>query len=215
MRILPGLPTSPTDDLTPHADAAWRVDLAGVVSRYIGETEKNLDALFGDAERKGAALRIDEADALFGTPTWAEAKQGDPGVSSAQVFAWLPESLAYRSPASSTDLEWKYVDVRRCLTQLSESIGNGLQFAVFEPNGEALWNKVQATVSDFLFAEWQRGGPQGAKAEEAYFVKCDRSTMTQDDLDNGRLVVLVGVATIRPAEFVVLRISAVTSTSRT
>lgn len=214
MRILPGLPTSPID-LAPHADAAWRVDLAGVVSRYIGETEKNLDALFGDAERKGAALSIDEADALFGTPTWAEAKQGDPGVSSAQVFAWLAESLAYRARASGTDLEWKYVDVRRYLTHLSESIGKALQFAVFEPNGEALWNKVQATVSDFLFGEWQRGALQGAKADEAYFVKCDRSTMTQDDLDNGRLVVLVGVATIRPAEFVVLRISAVTSTSRT
>jgi phage tail sheath protein FI len=114
-----------------------------------------------------------------------------------------------------SDPELKYVTLQRYFTYLNESIGKGIQFAVFEPDGEALWQNVRASVSDFLFREWQGGALQGVRPEEAYFVKCDRSTMTQDDLDNGRLVILVGVATLRPSEFVILRISALTSTAST
>ena len=113
----------------------------------------------------------------------------------------------------SSDPQSKYVNLRRYFVYLNESIGKGIQFAVFEPNGEALWQNVRATVSDFLFREWQSGALQGARPEESYFVKCDRSTMTQDDLDHGRLVMLVGVATLRPGEFVILRISVMTATA--
>jgi malectin (di-glucose binding ER protein) len=76
---------------------------------------------------------------------------------------------------------------------------------VFEPNGEPLWNKVSRSISDFLLKEWQSGALVGNKPEEAYFVKCDRSTMTQGDIDNGRLIILIGVAMLRPAEFVIFR----------
>jgi phage tail sheath protein FI len=77
---------------------------------------------------------------------------------------------------------------------------------VFEPNGEPLWAHVRRTIEDFLIREWQSGALQGDSPDKAYFMHCDRSTMTQDDLDHGRLVGHVGVAPLKPAEFVVFRI---------
>jgi phage tail sheath protein FI len=106
----------------------------------------------------------------------------------------------------SADPEWKYVNLRRYFAYLERSLDRGTQWAVFEPNGERLWANVRKTVSDFLFNEFQNGAYLGEKPEQAYFVKCDRSTMSQNDLDNGRLVCLVGVAVLRPAEFVIFRI---------
>lgn len=106
----------------------------------------------------------------------------------------------------SSDSEWKYVNLRRYFAYLERSIDKGTQWAVFEPNGEQLWANVRRTVEDFLLNEFQSGALLGDKPEKAYFVKCDRSTMTQNDLDNGRLVCLVGVAALRPAEFVIFRI---------
>jgi phage tail sheath protein FI len=89
---------------------------------------------------------------------------------------------------------------------LERSIERDTQWVVFEPNGEQLWANVRQTVEDFLFNEWQSGALVGSKPEQGYFVRCDRSTMTQNDLDNGRLICLVGVAPLRPAEFVIFRI---------
>jgi phage tail sheath protein FI len=106
----------------------------------------------------------------------------------------------------SSDPEWKYVNLRRYFIYLERSIDKGTQWAVFEPNGEQLWANVRRTIEDFLLNEWQSGALLGDKPEKAYFVKCDRSTMSQNDLDNGRLICLVGVAPLRPAEFVIFRI---------
>ena len=106
----------------------------------------------------------------------------------------------------SSDPEWKYVNVRRFFLYLERSIEKSTQWAVFEPNGQGLWANVRSTVEDFLFNEWRGGRLLGSTPKEAYFVRCDRSTMTQNDLDNGRLVCLVGVAPLRPAEFVIFRI---------
>jgi phage tail sheath protein FI len=106
----------------------------------------------------------------------------------------------------TSDGEWKYVNLRRYFAYLERSIDLGTQVFVFEPNGDKLWGNVRRTVEDFLYNEWKSGRLMGLKAEEAYFVKCDRSTMTQNDIDNGRLICLVGVAPLRPAEFVIFRI---------
>jgi uncharacterized protein len=106
----------------------------------------------------------------------------------------------------SSDPEWKYVNLRRYFAYLEHSIDKGTQWAVFEPNGELLWANVRRTLEDFLLNEWQSGALLGEKPERAYFVRCDRSTMNQNDLDNGRLVCLIGVAALRPAEFVIFRI---------
>lgn len=106
----------------------------------------------------------------------------------------------------SSDPEWRYVNVRRQLDWLEHSIEAGLQWAVFEPNGQPLWTRVRDTVRDFLHQHWRDGALLGIKPEQAFFVLCDRTTMTQNDLANGRLIVEVGVAPLRPAEFVTLRI---------
>ncbi len=106
----------------------------------------------------------------------------------------------------SSDPEWRYVNVRRLFIYLEHSIDRGTQWAVFEPNGERLWTSVRRAVEDFLLTQWRSGALAGQTPDEAFFVRCDRTTMSQNDLDNGRLVVLVGVAPLRPAEFVVLRI---------
>ena len=107
---------------------------------------------------------------------------------------------------ASSDPEWKYVNLRRYFIYLEHSIDKGTQWAVFEPNGELLWSNVRRTIEDFLFNEWNMGALLGDKPEKAYFVKCDRTTMTQNNLDNGQLVCQVGVAPLRPAEFVIFRI---------
>lgn len=114
----------------------------------------------------------------------------------------------------SSDPEWKYVNLRRYFIYLERSIDRGTQWAVFEPNGERLWANVRRTIEDFLLNEFMMGALLGSKPEEAYFVKCDRSTMTQNDLDNGRLVCLIGVAALRPAEFVIFRIGQWTADRR-
>jgi phage tail sheath protein FI len=113
----------------------------------------------------------------------------------------------------SSDPEWKYVNLRRYFAYLEHSIDKGTQWAVFEPNGPILWANIRRTVSDFLLNEFQNGALLGDKPESAYFVRCDRSTMTQNDLDNGRMVCLVGVAALRPAEFVIFRIGQWTADS--
>lgn len=107
---------------------------------------------------------------------------------------------------TSSDPEWKYVNLRRYFAYVEHSIDKGTQWAVFEPNGELLWANVRRTIQDFLLNEWQMGALLGDKPEKAFFVRCDRSTMTQNDLDNGRLVCLIGIAPLRPAEFVIFRI---------
>ena len=115
---------------------------------------------------------------------------------------------------TSSDPEWIYVNIRRYFLYLEASIDQGTQWAVFEPNGERLWANVTTTISDFLYAEWLSGALLGTTPQQAFFVRCDRSTMSQADLDNGRLICLVGVAAIKPAEFVIFRIGQKTADAR-
>ncbi len=116
---------------------------------------------------------------------------------------------------ASSDPEWKYINVRRYLSYLERSIDAGTQWVVFENNGELLWSRVRVAIENFLNSEWRSGGFQGDRVDAAYFVKCDRTTMTQNDLDNGRLICQIGVAVVKPAEFVIFRIGQKTSDSAT
>ncbi len=108
---------------------------------------------------------------------------------------------------ASSDPSWKYVNVRRLFIFLEESIKANTNWAVFEPNDEALWTRVQRTISVFLNGMWRNGSLAGSSADEAFFVNIGRSTMSQDDIDNGRLVCVIGVAPVKPAEFVIFRIT--------
>jgi phage tail sheath protein FI len=112
----------------------------------------------------------------------------------------------YGARTISSDTDFKYVNVERLLIFIEHSLDQGLQWVVFEPNAEPLWARVRRSISNFLTLVWRNGALEGTKAEEAYFVKCDRTTMTQTDIDSGRLIVQVGVAPVKPAEFVIVRI---------
>ncbi len=115
--------------------------------------------------------------------------------------------LVWGARTMSLDSLWKYINVRRLFIYLEESIEEGTQWVVFEPNNEKLWGRVRASITEFLTRVWRDGALMGTKPEEAFFVRCDRTTMTQDDIDNGRLVCVIGVAPVKPAEFVIFRIA--------
>jgi len=106
----------------------------------------------------------------------------------------------------TSDSDWKYVNVRRLLIFIEDSLDRGLQWVVFEPNAEALWARVRRSVGNFLTTLWRNGALEGETKEQGFYVKCDRTTMTQDDIDNGRLICVIGVAPVKPAEFVIIRI---------
>jgi phage tail sheath protein FI len=106
----------------------------------------------------------------------------------------------------SSDALWKYVSVRRLFIFLEHSIYDGTQFVVFEPNDDRLWARVKDTIRLFLRSQWRAGALFGRTEDEAFFITCDRTTMTQDDILNGRLICEIGIAPVRPAEFVIFRI---------
>ena len=108
---------------------------------------------------------------------------------------------------ASSDGSWKYINVRRLFIFIEESIKANTSWAVFEPNDEVLWVRVQRTISVFLNGLWRGGSLAGSTPEEAFFVNIGRDTMSQDDIDNGRLICVIGVAPVKPAEFVIFRIS--------
>lgn len=113
----------------------------------------------------------------------------------------------YGARTMSSDSMWKYINVRRLFIFIEQSIDRGTQWAVFEPNNEPTWAAIRTAITAFLRTVWRNGALMGTTQDEAFFVKCDRTTMTQDDIDNGRLICLIGIAPVKPAEFVIFRIS--------
>lgn len=112
-----------------------------------------------------------------------------------------------RTLATKADPEWRYVPVRRTAIYIEQSIYNGIQWAVFEPNDEPLWSSLRANVGAFMNGLFRAGAFQGGTANDAYFVRCGLGdTMTQGDIDRGQLILVVGFAPLKPAEFVILRI---------
>lgn len=114
---------------------------------------------------------------------------------------------------ASSNGSWKYINVRRLFIYLEESIRVNTNWVVFESNTEALWTRVKRTIEMFLASTWRSGALAGSTPDEAFFVEVGRSTMTQDDIDNGRLICVIGVAPVKPAEFVIFRIGQYTSES--
>jgi len=117
---------------------------------------------------------------------------------------WGDRTLQGADPSGP---EWKYVGVRRLYVYLEHSLDSGLQWTVFEPNDEPLWASVRLAVGAFMNDLWGAGALQGRRPSEAYFVRCDQSTMSQGDLDNGHLRVVAGFAPLKPGEFVVLELT--------
>ena len=96
---------------------------------------------------------------------------------------------------------------RRQLAAVQRDIERDIQWVVFEVNDEALWAKVRLEVSAFLTNQWQNGALQGASADQAFFVRCDMTTMTHYDIEHNQLIILIGLALLKPAEFTTLRIT--------
>jgi len=102
--------------------------------------------------------------------------------------------------------QWKYVPVRRLALMLEESLYRGTKWVVFEPNDEPLWAQIRLNVGAFMHTQFERGAFQGTSARDAYFVKCDKDTTTQNDVNSGIVNILVGFAPLKPAEFVIIKI---------
>lgn len=107
----------------------------------------------------------------------------------------------------SSNSLWKYVNIRRLFIFIEESIKAGTNWVVFEPNDERLWARVHRTIDAFLTRVWRSGALMGTTPNEAFFIDIGPNTMTQDDIDNGRLICVIGIAPVKPAEFVVFRIT--------
>jgi len=129
------------------------------------------------------------------------------GINAIRDFANLGRGKRiWGSRTLSSDPEWIYIPVRRLFLFVEKSIERGTQFAVFEPNGPALWATINRSLSNFLTGLWKDGALAGTSPEEAFFVDVGLSTMSQSDIDNGRCIINVGIAPLRPAEFVIFRI---------
>jgi phage tail sheath protein FI len=107
----------------------------------------------------------------------------------------------------SSDAEWRYINVRRYFNYLEESILQGTQWCVFEPNDERLWGRIRRTVQAFLVNEWRSGALFGATPKDAFFVKCDGENNTAESIDAGMVVCEIGVAPVKPAEFVIFKLA--------
>jgi phage tail sheath protein FI len=113
----------------------------------------------------------------------------------------------YGARTLSSDPEWRYVSVRRYVSYLEKSISDGIGWTVFEPNDAPLWAECKRRIEDFLLRNWHQGALQGQSVSDAFYVRCDRATMTQSDIENGRLIAQIGVAIQKPAEFHVFQIN--------
>ncbi len=141
--------------------------------------------------------------------TYNTAEQGKLNPNGINLIRALPGQgiRVWGARTCSSDGNWKYVNVRRLFIFLEESIRANTNWAVFEPNDEGLWSRVKGTITLFLETQRRNGALMGTTPEEAYYVDVGRNTMSQDDILNGRLICEIGVAPVRPAEFVIFRIT--------
>lgn len=138
----------------------------------------------------------------------ADSTQDDLNLKSVNVIRNFPGRgiRVWGARTISSNALWKYVSVRRLFIFLERSIYEGTRWVVFEPNDDRLWAHVVDTIRLFLRGQWRLGALSGRTEQEAFFITCDHTTMSQDDILNGRLICEIGVAPMRPAEFVIFRI---------
>lgn len=147
--------------------------------------------------------------------SYNEAEQGKLNPNGVNLIRAIPGQgiRVWGARTCSSDGNWKYVNVRRLFIFLEESIRANTGWVVFEPNDEALWSRVKGTISLFLETQRRNGALMGSTADQAYYVNVGPTTMTQDDILNGRLICEIGVAPVRPAEFVIFRITQITQSA--
>jgi phage tail sheath protein FI len=191
----------------------------GIRSRQVGLRETSASEPF-DGHIAGIYARTDLERGVWKAPAsravslQISINQGDQyilhprGVTCIRNFRSEGRDLrVWGARTMSSEPKYRYITVRRVMIFSEESIDRGTKWVVFEPNNEELWEKVKQVVSVFLMDQWRVGALAGTTAEEAFFIKCDRTTMTQDDIDNGRLICIIGIAPVKPTEFIVFRIT--------
>lgn len=222
----------PPPGLSPQQVRQWRVDVAGYDSKYAAlyyPWIKVFDPATGtnqfvppSGHLAGVWARNDATRGVHKAPanevvrgaitlatqlTKAEQELLNPiGINCIRTFpgrgvrVWGARTL-------SSDPAWRYLNVRRLFNYLEESILNGTQWVVFEPNDDALWARIRRTVGSFLVMEWRKGALFGLTPDEAFFVRCDRETNPAESIDAGQVICEIGVAPVKPAEFVIFRLA--------
>ena len=150
------------------------------------------------------------SDIAFALSNTDQGPLNDVGVNCIRNFygsirVWGARTLAANAQAGG-DAQWKYVNVRRFMCYLEESIQQSLRWVVFEPNDPGLWQRIKRTVNDFLLIQWREGALFGETPKDAFFVRCDASTNPPELREYGQVVTVIGVAVVKPAEFVIFRI---------
>lgn len=222
----------PPPGLTPQDVRTWRMDQAGYDSKYAAlyyPWVQVLDAASGtntfvppSGYMAGVWARTDATRGVHKAPanevvrgvlaletqlTKAEQELLNPiGVNCVRSFAGKGIRI-WGARTLSSDPAWRYLNVRRLFNYLEESILNGTQWVVFEPNDDALWARIRRTISAFLVMEWRKGALFGLTPDEAFFVKCDRETNPAEGIDLGQVICEVGIAPVKPAEFVIFRLA--------
>lgn len=224
----------PPPGLSPQQVKEWRMDLAGYDSKYAAlyyPWIKVFDPASGinhfvppSGHMAGVWARSDNSRGVHKAPanevvrgaialetqlTRTEQELLNPiGVNCVRSFpgrgirVWGARTL-------SSDPAWRYLNVRRLFNYLEESILNGTQWVVFEPNDDALWARIRRTISAFLVMEWRRGALFGLTPDEAFYVKCDSETNPAESIDAGQVVCQIGIAPVKPAEFVIFQLAQV------
>jgi phage tail sheath protein FI len=178
--------------------------VAGVMART--DTERGVWKAPAGTEARlrgatGLAVDLTDGDNAILNPLGINCLRHFPG---AGLVAWGARTLA---GADTRPSEWKYVPVRRTAMFIEQSIDEGTKWAVFEPNDEPLWSRIRTSIDSFMHVLFKQGAFQGNKPQDAWLVKCDRTTMTQNDIDNGILNITIGFAPLKPAEFVIIQIA--------
>jgi phage tail sheath protein FI len=176
--------------------------VAGIMARTdatrgVWKAPAGIDAAIGGVT---LAVPVTEADSGALNPLGINAFRSMPVIGN---VVWGARTLVGADTRAS---EWKYVPVRRTALYLEQSLNAGLKWVVFEPNDEPLWSQVRLNVGAFMQDLFRKGAFAGTTPREAYFVRCDRTTTTQADVDRGVVNILVGFAPLKPAEFVVIQI---------
>lgn len=216
--------TTSVEDLKKHReqfDTTYAAMYHPWLSTYDALLKKNI-FVPPSAAMAGIYARVDNTRGVWKAPanevvrnvtglsvTYNEAEQAKLNPNGINLIRTLPGMgiRVWGARTCSSDGNWKYINVRRLFIYLEESIKSNTGWAVFEPNDENLWSRVSGTIRVFLTTLWREGALVGSSADEAFFVNVGKSTMTQDDILNGRLICVIGVAPVRPAEFVIFRIT--------
>lgn len=192
----------------------------------IRDAEDQPRAIGPSGHMAGICARVDNTRGVFKSPgnevmrnltdlevivTRGEHEVLNPGPNNINVIRDLRNEgqgiRIYGARCITSSSDWRYLSVRRLFCQIERSLEIGTSWAVLEPNGPRLWDKLIGSVDAFLTQQWRNGALLGVAKEDSFYVRCGTSTMTQANIDNGELIMEIGIAPVKPAEFVVIRIS--------